>query len=78
MLLRHEEVDEEGKGCDPHERLDLGSLALKERDDHVGDKAQANAGRDGVGEGTPATIMNAGKPCDTSDQSISEASLIMR
>ena len=44
MLLRYEEVDEEGKGCDPHERLDLGGLALKERDDHVGDKAQANAG----------------------------------
>ena len=38
--LRHEEVDEEGKGCDPHERLDLGGLALKERDDHVGDKAR--------------------------------------
>ena len=51
LPLRYKEVDEEGKGCDPHERLDLGGLALKERDDHVGDKAQADSGRDGVGEG---------------------------
>ena len=27
--VRYEEVDEEGKGCDPHERLDLGASPLK-------------------------------------------------
>ena len=35
LPLRYKEVDEEGEGGNPHERLDLGGLALKERDDHV-------------------------------------------
>ena len=39
----YQEVDDEQTGDDPHERVDLGGLALDELDERVGHEAHADA-----------------------------------